>query len=382
MLALPIATASGGFLQSVCWLLAFWALMSFVGLYTVEANTYYGEGLSVAAMAERTLGRWAKWLTSTAILLLFYALLSAYIAGGSSLLTYFIPESWINTLPPNSLPVLYTLVLGGFIYACTQAVDYLNRLLFFLKLVVFGLLVLWLLPKTKMEYLITPEANASLFLVAPLLFTSFGFHGSLPALFNYVGKEQAPSLSRSIWIGCLFPLVFYIIWEAVSLGTLPLKGLHSFESVANTGGDVGAFLSELNAVIPGTQLSFATSCFTILAIVTSFLGVALGLFDFVSELGNIPKHKWGRMLTTLLTLTIPLFFSIRYPQGFIAALGLAAIALSIIAIIMPTCIVYKLRQITNYSKKNSYIAPGGSMILWVCFFVGILLIGIEVKSFF
>lgn len=51
----------------------------------------------------------------------------------------------------------------------------------------------------------------------PVIFTSFGFHGSIPAIVNYLDGDT-PALRKAILIGSAIPLVIYIFWRLVTLG--------------------------------------------------------------------------------------------------------------------------------------------------------------------
>ncbi|MBS0627812.1 MAG: tyrosine transporter TyrP, partial [Verrucomicrobia bacterium] len=199
----------------------------------------------------------------------------------------------------------------------------------------------------------------------PIFFTSFGFHGNLPSLIRYLNGDKK-SIYLSIILGSFIPLVVYILWQIVTLGVL---GTY-FE----VGGDVGLFISQLTAKTGHPYLSLLTDGFAFLAITTSFLGVALGLFDYISEW--FPKEKTqsqtilGKLKIALITFILPLVFSLFYPQGFIFALGFAAISLSLLAVILPS--VIGLQQ----KKKSSIFLNKG--LLSIILLGGIFIIAVEI----
>ena len=67
-------------------------------------------------------------------------------------------------------------------------------------------------------------------------------------------------------------------------GNLP-RG--EFAPIIAKGGDVATLLSALNRYIPVLSIGVVLDFFAYMAIASSFLGVTLGLFDYISDL-----FKW------------------------------------------------------------------------------------------
>lgn len=63
--------------------------------------------------------------------------------------------------------------------------------------------------------------------------------------------------------------------------------------------------------------------FADLALATSFLGVALGLFDYLADLFQRRNSVTYRLQTGAITFLPPLAFALFYPRGFVMALGYA-----------------------------------------------------------
>jgi tyrosine-specific transport protein len=374
MLALPMTSATAGFVNSAFLLMGMWAFMCFMALVTLEINLYFGKGMSIATLAEKIFGKYGKWIASVSLLLLFHALMAAYITGGSSFLKAGI-ESYAQTSTPFFLMALiFTAGLGFFVNSCTQSVDYANRFLFFFKIAAFVVMVSLLIPFVKLDNLSMNQGNLSYTWTAiPIFFTSFGFHGSIPSLINYVGPNHK-TLRAAIIIGSLIPLVVYLMWQTVTLGVLPISEIHSFGQEKNA----ATFIHHLNKITQKNTLDLVTNMFAFLAIATSFLGVAIGLFDHSAETfkkNNSPKQ---RLQTSLITFLPSLFFALFYPDGFIMALGYAAIALSILAVLIPAAICIRLRYMpcATYKVKSNLIA------LIISFLIGSGVIIIEIINWF
>ncbi len=353
MLALPMTSASLGFWKGTSLLIGMWIYMLFSAGVMVEISQ--GQGRSIAAIAEEKLGIWGKRVAALSLLGLFWALLSAYIAGGSSIL-----HQEVN-FPLPMLSILFTLALGIFVLACTQAVDYANRFLFIIKIVVFLIMVAGLYPFIRAENFICSESVSFLpwYAAIPIFFTSFGFHGSIPSLISYLDGDKR-SIYISLIAGSFIPLIVYICWLGITIGSLG--------SQLTGSEDVGLFIGKLTEITQHPFLNILINAFTFLGIATSFLGVALGLFDYISEWFREKESFKTRLQAAFLTFSFPLVFALFYPKGFIFVLGFAAIFLSVLAIVLPSCIAFR-------EKKKSFFLNKGLVLTLL--FGGMSLIIIE-----
>lgn len=378
MLALPIASASAGFGLSVLLLIAMWALMTYTALLTLEMNLYFNKGVSIAYAAEHTLGRGGKIISTVAIAMLFYALLSAYMAGGASVFDKVLEYTLGIKISSTASVLLFCGIFGGITLARTRAVDMANRGLLIVKTSCFVVIVAICLPKIDMSFLEhTPSEFVPCFsILIPLFFTSFGFHGSIPTIVNYIGTDHK-NLRSTFILGSTIPLIVYILWESVVLGVIPLQGINSFAFIKENGGDLGLFATALSSLAGGGWIVSACQGFTSLAVATSFLGVGLGLFDFMEEQLTRGSKKPPVLITGAFTFVIPVIFALFYPEGFIRALGYAAIALSILAIIIPVLAVWKLRSART---TNAYVLYGGHLGLIIALLCGIGVIFLEMKT--
>jgi tyrosine-specific transport protein len=348
MLALPLASTSSNFLSIVALLIAMWAFMCLSALISLDLNLHFGKGISIAGQARSTLGKWGVIISSTSILVLFYALLAAYITGGTSIFKNILAKQAGINLPQTLSPILFTIIFGFCISYCMKAVDYSNRFILLIKTGLFIALIAMLMPKVSYSNLsvYNQPSNNSLLLAIPIFFTSFGFHGSIPALINYVGPHRN-ALKKVIVIGSIVPLITYIVWLAASLGVFNLTGKVSIAATK----DLGMFVSLLSEVTRSKAISIVIDYFAFTAVVTSFLGVGVGLFDYLAETFELDGSFKGRAYTALLTFTPPLFFALYCPNGFVKALGYAAIALAFLAVIIPVMIAFKIIGISPEIKE-------------------------------
>lgn len=367
MLALPLTSAFAGFSLSLIVLIGMWALMTYTALITLEMNLHFKKGVSISYAAEYFLGKPGKIISTLAIGLLFYALLSAYMAGGASIFNQLVNHLFKWELSSTALILIFGMIFSGIIAARTKIVDNVNRWLLIIKSVCFIAITAAILPNVETTLLThVPDTIMSYMpLLIPLFFTSFGFHGSIPTIVNYLGPD-AQKLRFAFIFGSFIPLIVYVIWEVLALGVIPLEGPNSFAEVQAAGGDVGLFTTNLSKIAGGGWIVLACQGFTFLAITTSFLGVGLGLFDFMEEQLTHNDKKPSRYITALFTFAIPFVFALFYPQGFIMALGYAAIALSILAIIIPILIVWKIRAHSTNKSPITFGSQGSLILAFLC----------------
>ncbi|MGC7845092.1 aromatic amino acid transport family protein [Vibrio anguillarum] len=369
MLALPLASAGIGFGTSLLIMNALWALMAFTALLMVEIHQYADKDATLHTLAKQILGQKGKWVASFAMLFLFYSLCAAYIAGGGAQFTHRLTEfAGIEISNPLGT-LLFTLLVALVVTIGTSTVDKVNRLLFAGKMVAMIIVLSFLAPNVSQSYLLSMPLEQGLIVAAiPVIFTSFGFHGSIPAIVNYLDGDT-PSLRKAILIGSAIPLIIYIFWQIVTLGVVSQPQL-----VENSG--LSALIVTLGQTVHQSNLSSIIGVFADLALLTSFLGVSLGLFEFMGDTikkKNIPLH---RMAASVITYLPPLVFALFYPQGFIMALGYAAIALTILAIFLPIVMVIKVRsnQVFQLQGGTQYQVRGGKLALTMTATIGLMIV--------
>lgn len=366
MLALPLVSAGMGFGWAAMAFLGCWAVMLVSGLLTLEVTlAFKAPANHYATMARATLGRPGQILTVIAYMLLLYALISAYISGGASMLMAASELVFGKALPAWANAFLFTGVLGFIVAWSTRALDYFNRGLFFFKLVLLALVFSLFLPQVNMVQLFAQQESRYLWAALPVIITAFGFHTVIPSLSFYL-NENPRALKYVLVFGSLIPLVIYLLWLGALLGTLPISGEHSFSSLAQEHGSVSDLMLTINHWQPSTWLSSVLNAFAQIALITSFLGVSLGLFDFLRDKKENQPH---RARTALMTFLPPLAVVLFYPNGFVQLLAYASIFVAIILVILPAAMAYRLRRMPNL--KSTYRTPGGDLTLIIIILIGV-----------
>src|SRR3712207_5749374 len=106
-----------------------------------------------------------------------------------------------------------------------------------------------------------------------------------------------------------------------------------------------------------------------MAIASSFLGVTLGLFDYIADLFNFDDSAWGRTKTALVVFLPPLMLSLKYPYGFVIAIGFAGLAATIWAAIVPALLAKACRA---KFPQREYTPFGGNFMIYFVIFFGVL----------
>lgn len=370
MLGIPLATSSLGFLPTLCLLVLIWGFSYLAALILLEITLgVKGDNLHLNSMARQTLGRQGQFIAGLCVLGLLFSLTVAYIAGGSSILHAMLAQQ-LSTPPPQwLLSCLFTVVLGTFIFISHRATDLLNRGLFSFKTILLIVMLALCLPVVDVQKLMQTPVESTLFLsAAPVIFVSFGFHHIVPSLAQY-NDNHIRTLKRIILIGSVLPLFIYILWLVMTLGILPVEGSVSFASLP--AGDVGAFIVSLSTMLQKPWLIAIVNAFANIALITSFLGVTLGLFDFLCDIFNVETQRWSsRGLMAGLTFGIPLVFAIAHPSGFIRLLAYGGVFLAVMAFILPPLMLIKLRM---ENSNLLYRAPGGWLVPLAVLIFGVMI---------
>ena len=381
MLALQTVSAPAGFTLATILMLVMWFLAVITGLMVIEVNLALpSHACTFSSMAERTLGAFWKAITWISFLFLFYSITWAYISGGTSLITNTIEYVFHVKLPGWISAVSFTVILGSSVFFGARIVDYFNRSLISIKGFLLVATLILVLPHVDLNKLAATqniEQAKYLWIAAPIFLVSFLYHSVIPSLRIYIG-DKPQELKRIVIYGTTVSLIVYLLWLAATLGTVPLVGNNSFTSLAQSHSSVGEFVQTMSIIINNKWIASSISCFASIAMTTSFLGVTLGLFDFLADGFRIPNTKSGRLKTAGLTFLPPLIFAILYPKAFTVALNCAAIFSAVIMLILPALMIYRLRK--NPNLKSPYRMFGGNILFALVLIIGVILLVLPIMS--
>ena len=367
MLAMPLTSAGIGFGFTLVLLLGLWALLTFSALLFVELYQTAESDAGIGTLAEQYFGKTGRIIATAVLIIFLYALIAAYVSGGGSLLKDLLPESFGNKVSI----LLFTVIFGSFIVIGTHSVDKINRVLFFVMLAAFAVVLSLMLPEIKFDNLMaTPIDNALIISASPVFFTAFGFHGSIPSLNKYLGGN-VKALRISILAGSAITLFAYILWQMSTHGLLTQN---EFLQILKEDATLNGLVKATLAITGSNMIAGAVKLFSTLALVTSFLGVGLGLLECIEDLLKRSFNiSAGRISLGLMTFIPPLVFALFYPEGFILALGYAGQMFAFYAVVLPVSLVWKARRThTNLPYK----VWGGNMTLIIVLVLGVIITSI------
>lgn len=376
MLALPVATAPNGFLPSLGVMVLAWLAMTTTALFLVEAGFWMKKDEAhLISMTERLLGRSGKIAAWILYLFIAYASLIAYTAGGGMLLYGASCTFNCSQFTKEMGCLVFTLLFGSVIFFNHKVLARLNSSLFFVMIIVYLLLISLAVPKIEMTLLLRQEWSTS-WLCLPIFLTAFSFQTMVPSLHPFL-DHHAPSIRVAIVGGTFIAFLVYLIWQATVLGSVPATGPDGLMS-AFTEGQVATYVLG-KAVNSGLIELFATT-FAFFALVTSYLGIAMGLYDFLSDGCKIPKSGWGNIALGGLIVLPTLYGSILFERVFVSALdATGGFGDALLNGIIPALMIIAGRYYYKH-RKTEFQMIGGKWLLVMALIFYLSALGIEITS--
>jgi len=350
MLGMPVSTGAGGLLASVIFYLICWSVMICTGFIFVEIDLWLkDEKSNFLAIAQNLLGKTAKVLVAIVYIVLFYSLLVAYVSGIGAILSPFVP--YVITT------VVFVGVLAPLILKGVHMIDRINFWFMIGLFCFYALFIFFGVRFIEVKRFQVFDLAASL-PGLPVIFTAFSFQGTVPSLVNYLQRDTK-KVRLSIFWGATIALVIYLIWQTMILGIVPLTGPGSLEE-AQALGQTAVY--SLHQLTNNTWIYILGQGFAICAIITSFLGINMGLIDFLAD--GLKMEKKGKQLVFigLCAFLPPLVFALIYPKIFLAALHFAGgVGCVLLLGVFPICALYVGRYVRKY--LGSKVFPFGRFTL-------------------
>lgn len=377
MLALPIVMASLGVIYGTVAMLAIWLVMYYTALVNIELNLQSGQALPLGQLGRKYCGPIAEWIGILSLKILTYSLLAVFIYGGTSIFQNLFLEIWGAQLNFELVAIIYAIGIFIAISLPVSGIDYVNRLLFSIFIAMLICLIVGLIFASTWEKMPISMVGhvfeiSSWQKIIPVIFTSFGFQVIFHSLTDYCDYDKK-LLKRAFFWGSLVPAIVYIIWTSCVITILFNESDEFFAQILYGNVEVGAMIAELSNISEWKSLKVFSWWITILAIVTSAVGVGLGLTQSWNEMLR-KKSSLGqfshKLLSNLISLVPPLLVTLIIPNAFIAALSFAGMILVIIAILLPIYLLYKLPNanfnysILRYNSLNILAVLSGFFIIY------------------
>ena len=303
LLALPAVTWAAGFWPSVVALVGTWLYMSATGVLLVEAAALDTSKANLLGIVGLTLGDGGQRVALVLYLAIYVATLTAYLAEGGrqavGLLATGIecvatfadgctdPRRVALSSEAVFLGQLsFALVFGVVISHGPRLVERINTICMGAAVLAFTMLVYFALraaPATvvgqqQSEVVLAGDGLGSRVnwgavpAALPVMVVAFSYHNTVPSVFATL-SHRARDAALALSSGSGIALVMYIVWQAVVLGGPPPRGDEGDADAAPSKEQIFAALQSSAGV--------ALPLFSLLALITSLLGVGLGCVDFI-----------------------------------------------------------------------------------------------------
>lgn len=372
MLSLPIASAGMWFGWTVVIMLITVLFMYITAEQILEVNLGYDPGASFDTLVKNNLGNGWRIINGFSVAFVLYILLYAYVVGSGSVISDTLRnlEDHPIDIPRYLSSFLFAFFFTAVVWWSTKAVDRISTVLMIGMFITLFAAVTGLLGQIEVAYLFEPNGKSSYAIYAfaslPFFLTSFCFHASVPSFVKYYGIEGHKIRKAIIW-GMIITFVFYLCWMVAIMGSIDRI---TFLAV---GEDQVAWL--LNQIKASQNTQLALRFFAFFAVVTSFLGAGLGLFDYIADLFKINDSAKGRLFTAIITFLPPTILGMIFPNGFVVAIGFAGLFAAIWSVIVPAMMVINYRKRQQGAKDRiTFRAFGGKIMPYIIIAYGIIAI--------
>jgi tyrosine-specific transport protein len=323
---------------------------------------------NILSMTKRFLGRWGGACSGAVYLFLYYCLMVAYFAVGAPIFGQFVQTAFGFGAGRIGDCFIFAIVFGAVVAFGLKIIDRVNYVLVIGKFLAFAALVgagSMQIDPTRLA----PRNWSQLLFAAPVLFSAFGYHNVIPSLTSYFNRNVRV-MRLSILLGTGIPLVIYLIWQWLIIGAVPPGAI---QAALDKGLPATAALESLTGM---TWIIQAGRYFAFFAVITSMLGVAFSMVDFLGDGMNLPRTGTPRMFLTFLTFLPPLLFTLWDPEIFVTAIGFAGgFGEAFLNGILPIALVWVGRY--HHNLKSEPQLPGNRWLLVALFACAVLVMAVQ-----
>lgn len=315
MLGIPLVTGVSGFWPGVVVTAIVWFFMYCTGLLFLEVTLWMPDGSNVLSIAGRFFGKGGRLISGGMFVFLYYCLMVAYFAAGAPLLADAFLAIGVSVTGWEMF-ALFGLVFGAVVAVGPKSIDRVNIMMSIAMIAAWFILIGSggeEVDSSRLKFTKWP----SMVMAMPVLFSAFGFHNVIPSLCTYL-KRDKKSLRFAVFWGSFLPLVVYIVWQWLVIGAVPQ------ETLVRTLKEGTSITTAFGGISGNPMFAVIGRFFAFFAIVTSTLGVAFSMVDFLGDGFKVEERKGlSRVILTLLTFIPPFILATLNPGIFTTALGVA-----------------------------------------------------------
>lgn len=363
MLSLPLVLAKYGLLFGCAIMIAFVWVAYFSSIIRAELNIYSKADFALKDVGRYYSGELASQVGNVSLKLLSYSLIAAYLHGLASLLNVFL------AFDIRYLIVMLSSMAIILLYFSNSLISKINKILFVFLISAFILVTLGILLRTGLNSLEIPGGQElsikSFALALPIVFTSFGFQGSLHSLTKFVNNDRK-IINRACLFGSIIPAIVYMLWLCSTILIICANDPALFERMIHGNVEISEMVFGLSHISDIPNLKVMFWIISLLALLTSIIGVGIAICD-----------EWNRTVnklsSSILTILPAMLVAIFVPNAFIKVLGVSGMILVVLAIFLPAFLYIKMlrvdrRVIVSLPKKLG-------LVVLVCFGIAIFVSG-------
>lgn len=373
MLAMPVATAPGGFFPSILIYLACWLFMLTTGLLLLEVCMWMPKDSNMITMVHTLLGNKGKWVCWAVYLFLFLAVITAHVAGGGSIVN----EMTFGKLSVSTSAIIYVLVFAPVVYLGAHSVDRLNLILMAGLILTYLGFIAIAAPSVNFDLLKRGDWSKA-WLAIPVMLTAFTYQVIVPTLVTYM-ERNVRKVRLAIICGSLIPLVIYLVWQYLILGIVPLEGKEGLLRARELGQSA---VIPLKYYLDSPMIFSIGKYFAFFAMTVSHIAISLAFVDFLADGFHIKKTHVNKFWLLCAVFIPPTIVALTYPHIFIRALRYAGgISIAILFGLFPPLMVWIGRYKRGFEEIPNRLPVGKTVLLFLIVLICIEMLFEVLKQF-
>jgi len=340
ILGIPYVVAKAGFITGLIDIVLIGIVMIIMHLYLGEVVLRTKGKHQLVGYAEKYLGKIGKNLMWFAMVFVIYGALLAYTIKEGDFFnalfsTYF-----------GGSPFTYSLIFLGLmaflVYFDLNVLEKSEILMVFILLGVISLICFFALPHVNINNLSSFNPNSFFLPYGVILFAFLGTV-AVPEMKEQL-KENKAYMKKAIIIGCLIPLIVYIIFAFIVVG---VTGINTTD---------GAILGLGHAI--GYEMLVFGTLFGIITMMSSFLILAFSLKKMFEY-----DYKIDKFSSWFLTCSVPLVIFMLGVKSFVRTIGVAGSVSGGLMGILVVLMYIKAKKLGN--RKPEYSIKKSNIISWI-----------------
>lgn len=357
LIALPITSVNLGneILISVIAFMIFIAYQT--SIMTIELNEYNTKPCSIVELSRKMSGNSAFFVSLLSFYILSFSLLCVYLSGISDSLTTFL------NLDHHLIVIMSGITLAVILSLKATLFSKLNSILVAILLIAIITSIVQIHISNSISTNVNLINKSEILAFIPIIFTSFGVQNICPYIYNYLDRDKR-KIKIAFLIGILIPAIVYISWTSSVFKNIISTDISFFLKLQNHQVEVGELIKFLCESTKNEYMEIFLKILTIFAIITSAIGIGLGLLKSLQEVVTISKRA-----ASVIIGIIPAILVINIQNAFINILSFGGMIATVFVIFVP----YYLIKMKLHNNNINYD---------ICMLFGAIVVFCEVSRLF